>query len=195
MQKLIHPSLLSTFVIILLFGCVNNEPTDLENKTILSGTVTLIAGGSIIRYGFDFSEENVVKIERLNPFNENQEVDRIDLYVSSSSHDTTIHFIGSPVLNVTEDTSANIISVGIQPDSSMPSIMFLDGNNLDEIKKVSESGFELKIKIPVCKIFDNPLFAVKTQDMKYALFEITDFDKYIITIDWKYQSGGSRIFN
>ena len=165
--------------VLILSGCSDN-PTSNGSSTIQSGTNTMP-----IDNGFDFSSGLVIDLE-IEERDYSDNIDLTDFYITASvsPSGSTYLLIGSPII------------INDQMTVDTPSIQIIDNIDFDEINEVPDVGYQNEYVTEQLSI--GLMFAIKTQDYKYSILEITDItsgtmtDPASITFKWKYQSDGSR---
>lgn len=164
---------------------------------------TVKTGSAMISFGngFDFSTESEIDLEESSGENFTSEVDKIDIYFNADQAPSTpgnppapfeFSLIGSPKGNIYMDDM--IIAYQVLPDNSVPAIKILDQTSIKQVNKISKDGFQLTIN----SLSTNRVYAVITQDLHYAIFEVTHIDTLSdftnLSFQWKYNSDGGRTF-
>ncbi|MFQ5825594.1 MAG: hypothetical protein ACE5JB_16260 [bacterium] len=176
------------FLALYIINCSKDNPTGSIESTIISGNAKMD-----LNDGFDFSTNDTIKINYFN-LESSQQVNQVDILIYCP-----IRIIGDPWKFVLIGSTVLMTNPWGQgywagPDSSMPAIKLLNVNKLDDITEVSEGNFQLSLEV----LSENLIYAVKTQDEKYAILEITKLDTLTdipnFSFNWKYQSNGSRNF-
>jgi hypothetical protein len=150
-----------------------------NSGTVITGNNTFAVG-----YGIDFSTNTVYNIA-FDSTNRKERTDLVDFYICIAGTDSigiVYDLWGSPVLY-----NNNI-------DADVPSITPIGNITFDEITNLPDDGSFLKKWRVWNSIYPGSLFAIRTQELKYAFFEVTNFSNGVISIKWKFQSNGKNEF-
>jgi len=171
--------------ILFLYNC----DTDFSSlSSVKSGEVVL---GNY--EGFDFSHDRIINFRNVYPhlLTDEEKAKAIDLFVFSFIDTNKIRLLGHPIYI---DLQPGFL---IQPDSLNPSIANLEESNINQVSDLSNiSLLPDIIYTSIEDILIKPVFALKTAESNYAIFEITKIDTNTkdISLEWKYQSNGSTDF-
>lgn len=164
---------------------------------------TVKTGSSVVCFGngFDFSMESEIDLQESGPENFISDVDKVDIYFEADQAPSTpgnppapyeFSLIGNPEGNIYTDDM--IIAYQVLPDNSIPAIKILDQSSIEQVNKISKDGFQLTMN----SLSTNRVYAVITQDLHYALFEVIHIDTLSdftnVSFRWKYNSDGGRTF-
>ena len=150
-----------------------------NSGTVITGNNTFAVG-----YGIDFSTNTVYNIA-FDSTNRKERTDLVDFYICIAGTDSigiVYDLWGSPVLY-----NNNI-------DADVPSITPIGNITFDEITNLPDDGSFLKKWRVWNSIYPGSLFAIRTQELKYAFFEVTNFSNGVISIKWKFQSNRKNEF-
>jgi len=180
-------SMIVCFITMICILFLYNCDTDFSSlSSVKSGEVVLS------NYeGFDFSHDRIINFRNVYPITKEEKVKAIDLFVFSFIDTNQIRLLGPPIYI---DLQPGFL---IQPDSLNPSIANLEESDINQVSDLSNISLLPDIIFTSIEdILINPVFALKTAESNYAIFEITKIDtntKYI-SLEWKYQSNGSTDF-
>lgn len=175
---------LDTILIIILYGmlsCSDNSASS-GDSSIKSGTHSMSFDN-----GFDFSSGLEIDLDN-DTTNYIEKIDSTDFYVtvSNSTLGSSYTFVGSPIKS------------NDQMEVDHPSIQLINTTDFENMSEAPDTGYQNEYSTDQFPI--DAIFAVKTQDMKFAILEITNLtsgtmaESARITFKWKYQSNGSRSF-
>lgn len=175
---------LDTIIILIFIGMLScsDNPASSGDSSIRSGTNSMSFDN-----GFDFSSSLEIDLDS-DTTNYIKKIDSTDFYVtvSNSTLGAEYTFIGSPI------NSNN------QMEVDHPSIQLINTTDFENISEAPDTGYQIEYSTDQFPV--GAIFAVKTQDTKFAILEITNYtsgtrtESATITFKWKYQSDGSRSF-
>lgn len=168
---------LLVFLTFLLLSCTKQSTNN--SGTVITGNNTFAIG-----YGIDFSTNTVYNIA-FDTTNLKERIDLVDFYIGVAGVDSigiVYDLWGSPVLY-----NNNI-------DADVPSIIPIGNITFNEITNLPSDGSFLKKWRVWNSVYKGSLYAIRTQELKYAFFEVTNFSNGVISIKWKFQSNGKNEF-
>jgi hypothetical protein len=151
--------------------------------------------------GFNFASKTVINLDESTQETFTNDVATADLYIRADQAPSTpgnppnpwvFTVIGSPVGDIQSD-GMTILYI-VSSNSQKPAIKMLDKSNIDNVSKISKDGFQPELT----SLTTNQVYAIITQDDRYAIFEISEIDTIsdypTVSFDWKLNKDGERIF-
>jgi hypothetical protein len=150
--------------------------------------------------GFDFSTQRLISpSDHLHPLWDSlgyiSAVDSVDFYLAGpivyEGLQMCFGLTGSPVGRC----GRGFRSIG--PDTSKPSVMSLSAATLNEVAEIPSANFVTYVgELTFSQLLAGPVFAIETQDSKFAAIQILSVDTIgqTFAFAYKYQPSGSRRF-